>query len=622
MALAIWLAAPPVQGDDIKMSQSWPLAAASEAHFWVISEERVEGELVLVIMHRHVSDPPGVLRRTMTIPFKSVATSNRNVQLTRRIAASGYRLLLIADDHRIWSVTVSPNRLPNGPRWQFDRTVMPAIPGISETKTQGARLDRIQITTTSTADWLLLEGRLATSIFQPKTESTHDRRAEAFWTVVMDMPAPSSSLVKETSEASEDEALDDASGETPGDLTEPETLTPAEPVFEEGLFLFQRQGAMWQRVALPDPIDANKRRFLPSTSNHELVIIQLSDISTQDLSEQTDGALPGLGRVEVWRFEGSTWRMSSTGLDMPSHVITDTVMISNQAVLSQTMAENARQLYLLRQTQGATQRLKLHDLGVLRMDHPKFPIENTSLVGYEQAVTLVLMRSLTRLAQDDRDQPIVFAASKTLSGETTTLEPMRAQPAETEQITPNQWIEVGALVIAITLMMTFWMREVRRAPIPLPEGLNPAPLLSRTMAGVIDLLPALAIIALVMQLNPKMTVDPWAVDGVGSSLEQMTRWLMLIALFVLYTWISELISQTTMGKRLFGLKVVRLDGSRPGFGALTIRNMLRALDLMVPVLLLLPLLWPKRQRLGDLVAQTLVVEKSDKVSKEQTHDEA
>lgn len=65
----------------------------------------------------------------------------------------------------------------------------------------------------------------------------------------------------------------------------------------------------------------------------------------------------------------------------------------------------------------------------------------------------------------------------------------------------------------------------------------------------------------------------------------------------------------TPGKRLAGIRVVRADGGPPGLGESLVRNALRAVELPLgyaPAILAV-VLGGRRQRLGDLVAGTLVV---------------
>jgi uncharacterized RDD family membrane protein YckC len=60
---------------------------------------------------------------------------------------------------------------------------------------------------------------------------------------------------------------------------------------------------------------------------------------------------------------------------------------------------------------------------------------------------------------------------------------------------------------------------------------------------------------------------------------------------------------------VFGLRVVKIDGSRPGRGAIVIRNLLRIVELWMILLLLVVVISPLRQRVGDVAAGTVVVEK-------------
>jgi uncharacterized RDD family membrane protein YckC len=83
-------------------------------------------------------------------------------------------------------------------------------------------------------------------------------------------------------------------------------------------------------------------------------------------------------------------------------------------------------------------------------------------------------------------------------------------------------------------------------------------------------------------------------------------------LFFLYYIVLEAVLGATLGKLLLGIRVVTVDGSRIGWGASIIRNLLRIVDglpYIIPYLLGAILVWtaPQRQRLGDRVAKTVVV---------------
>lgn len=91
------------------------------------------------------------------------------------------------------------------------------------------------------------------------------------------------------------------------------------------------------------------------------------------------------------------------------------------------------------------------------------------------------------------------------------------------------------------------------------------------------------------------------------------RLLAVIVPSLLYFVIAEHYYQTTVGKRLFGLRVVTVDGERPELLAHIVRGMTRvpeAMMLMVPYLLIIPFS-QRKQRFGDIITETLVVRSAD-----------
>jgi uncharacterized RDD family membrane protein YckC len=87
--------------------------------------------------------------------------------------------------------------------------------------------------------------------------------------------------------------------------------------------------------------------------------------------------------------------------------------------------------------------------------------------------------------------------------------------------------------------------------------------------------------------------------------------LLIIALVFGYYWATEaFMGGQTLGKRVLGIRVVRVDGSPAGAGAIFVRTLLRVVDgLFLYLVALISVLatGPRRQRLGDLAAKTRVV---------------
>jgi uncharacterized RDD family membrane protein YckC len=115
--------------------------------------------------------------------------------------------------------------------------------------------------------------------------------------------------------------------------------------------------------------------------------------------------------------------------------------------------------------------------------------------------------------------------------------------------------------------------------------------------------------------GPAFLVDIFLVSfpvalALGSHTPLLTLLLVTLAAEFLYFSICEGLFGTTLGKRLFGLRVVRAADGRPcGPFAAVVRTVLRLVD---NFLLSLPGITfivssPRRQRLGDRAAKTLVV---------------
>lgn len=132
--------------------------------------------------------------------------------------------------------------------------------------------------------------------------------------------------------------------------------------------------------------------------------------------------------------------------------------------------------------------------------------------------------------------------------------------------------------------------------------LDVAGLGSRMIAWLIDTLIQLAIaIPIVLGIGA---------GNLSGSVELVVLSLILFVLFWGYYPIFELSWQgQTPGKRAQRLRVIRSDGQPAGGAAITVRNLIRILDVfLLPFLAVISMIVTARaQRLGDLAAGTLVV---------------
>jgi uncharacterized RDD family membrane protein YckC len=141
----------------------------------------------------------------------------------------------------------------------------------------------------------------------------------------------------------------------------------------------------------------------------------------------------------------------------------------------------------------------------------------------------------------------------------------------------------------------------------LPEGMQATPLGRRFAAAAIDFAPALLVAMIATGIaDPMQVLRNW--PSLHTQWDAPQAGLYAIALFVGSTCIAELISGSTLGKRIMRCRVVDNRGGQAKRGQVLIRNAMKVMELLAFLLLILPLLSRHRQRLGDLVARTVVVD--------------
>ena len=150
-------------------------------------------------------------------------------------------------------------------------------------------------------------------------------------------------------------------------------------------------------------------------------------------------------------------------------------------------------------------------------------------------------------------------------------------------------------------------------PFPEPAGQRPAPLPlaslgSRLLAQLVDLLVLVGVFFLARALFER------ASDAAGTAFSA-TDWMTLRALgatasvALLYFALSEALTGATLGKLAAGIRVAMPEGAAAGPGAALVRNLLRPVDAVGLYLVggIVALTNARRQRLGDLVAGTVVI---------------
>lgn len=189
-----------------------------------------------------------------------------------------------------------------------------------------------------------------------------------------------------------------------------------------------------------------------------------------------------------------------------------------------------------------------------------------------------------------------------------------------EESTPEPSWESTILTALVLGAVTFVMlrrREQINRPAAVPRGFVIAEPWRRVLATAVDIAPAmLVIMPWSMSMFPS---DDFAVlFELAQDPEFVAKFvpinLAFVALYGLWCFIWEVKTSTTPGKRIFGCRVLSADGTAPTTRQIIVRNICRAITfalgpptLMVAMLLML-ILTRNRQRIGDLLASTVVIQ--------------
>lgn len=174
-------------------------------------------------------------------------------------------------------------------------------------------------------------------------------------------------------------------------------------------------------------------------------------------------------------------------------------------------------------------------------------------------------------------------------------------------------------VIGIVLLVYWRRRDTISFPVVLPPGTMAADFGRRGLAALIDMLPAAVIVYLVWRqalsdyfaaweeaIQTQQTAGPnWWNLGVA--------WITFASLYTGWCLAFELFMATTPGKRLLGCQVVSESARPAATWQIVVRNALRFLELFPPLriwpFVLVVLMTRNHQRVGDLLARTLVIQR-------------
>jgi uncharacterized RDD family membrane protein YckC len=185
------------------------------------------------------------------------------------------------------------------------------------------------------------------------------------------------------------------------------------------------------------------------------------------------------------------------------------------------------------------------------------------------------------------------------------------EPAPTVAPRQFEWINV-LIMTALTVIMLRNLRTDPENPPLLASGLRLAPMWRRVPAALIDLLPCVVTTAWVFT----------RFDGTTEEFRNAPERVYLpiylgLMAYLVHVTIGEIWLGKSIGKWLFGLRVVGINAEPVTPGRIVLRNVLRSVELTLLLPALLPFMSPLRQRLGDMAARTTVVTDAPAVEGEQ-----
>jgi uncharacterized RDD family membrane protein YckC len=196
--------------------------------------------------------------------------------------------------------------------------------------------------------------------------------------------------------------------------------------------------------------------------------------------------------------------------------------------------------------------------------------------------------------------------------------PPTRQEAPAMEATWEQMLRLAALLSLLTVVL-WHRRQQATTQINLPPGIRLAAVWRRGLATILDLAPA--IMATAPWWLPKANAmlletsyQPTQADVEALAQRTIAENYASLLIYGLWCLIWERALGATPGKLLFGCRVIGIDGGRPSLAALVARNIDRVVMMwlgaegLLAALMTILVVTRNRQRIGDLIGGTIVVE--------------
>lgn len=336
---------------------------------------------------------------------------------------------------------------------------------------------------------------------------------------------------------------------------------------EAGLTLLRLEGQLWRGVALPEGIETGGPWRLASagTDGRQLILLGTP-------------AGPGDPVPQYRRLGTGTWSRSEVDLG-PQRLRSVTRVGPNAALVTEDAGGDHAAVAYLR---------------------PSLLLPLAAFPAPKGRWTVVGARDGPRLLEQGLKGEVAITRIDETSGRLGPRQVMSPQPLMAGRVLHRPLL----LALGIMAVVVIVLFRPGSSPVQLPADLVVLPPLSRLLAVVVDLAVSGAVVLVVFRCSPSELMW-WPLWTVG--LPASGPFLAMIGLTVAHETISELVFARTLGKKLVNAFVVAGDGARPAARAIIVRNALKTIVLLIPVLAVFALFSPHLQGLGDQVARTVVV---------------
>lgn len=171
-----------------------------------------------------------------------------------------------------------------------------------------------------------------------------------------------------------------------------------------------------------------------------------------------------------------------------------------------------------------------------------------------------------------------------------------------------------AVVLALITAYYLWRQGKIAVFVPIAEDQQYARLSNRALALMLDLIISAPLwVSLLYWIGTQGKDTPTIGDQLllrpeAHQLIWFWGYAIIGCVFAVYATLFEYLMGATPGKLIVGCRVVVAEGRRCDLKAALLRNLVRPVEFHLPAILLMVFLTPSRQRLGDVLATTVVVE--------------